>query len=138
MRLRRHPRRGALCGGPGRQRQHQRGREQSDEGASGHRGDLTTRTGALLPQIANRPRCRRRPPAPGGSGAAHAAGVPCVVLGGRVDDDADALYAAGANAVLGIGRGVKPMRTALRASAGDLRSAARAVCTLRDAYANFT
>jgi len=67
------------------------------------------------------------------AGAAYGAGVPCVVLGGRVDDDVDALYATGASAVLGVGRGAKPMRAALRASAGDLRSAARAVCTLRDA-----
>ncbi|MGI9188024.1 MAG: glycerate kinase family protein [Gaiellales bacterium] len=63
--------------------------------------------------------------------ASRAAGVPCVIFGGRVDDDVDALYAAGASAVLGIGRGARPIRQALRESAADLRAAARAVCTLR-------
>ncbi|MFM8612373.1 MAG: glycerate kinase [Actinomycetota bacterium] len=67
------------------------------------------------------------------AGAARAAGVPCVVLGGRVDDDVDALYAAGASAVLGIGRAARPLRSALRAAAGDLRAAARATCSLVDA-----
>lgn len=67
------------------------------------------------------------------AGAARSAGVPCVVLGGRVDDDVDALYAAGASAVLGIGRAARPLRAALRASAGDLRAAARAACSLVDA-----
>ncbi len=67
------------------------------------------------------------------AGAARDAAVPCVVLGGRVDADVEALYAAGASAVLGIGRGAKPLRAALRDSAGDLRAAARAVCALRDA-----
>ena len=67
------------------------------------------------------------------AGAARDAGVPCVVFGGRIDGDVEALYAAGASAVLGIGRGAKPLRMALRDSAGDLRAAARAVCALRDA-----
>ena len=65
--------------------------------------------------------------------AARAAGVPCAVLGGRVDDDVDALYAAGASAVLGIARGARPIREALRASGADLTAAARALCTLRSA-----
>lgn len=65
--------------------------------------------------------------------AAAAADVPCVVLGGRVDDDVDALYGAGASAVLGIGRGARPIREALRLSADDLSAAARAVCGLRSA-----
>jgi glycerate kinase len=65
--------------------------------------------------------------------ASREAGVPCVVLGGHVDDDAAALYAIGADAVLGIGRGAKPLRHALRATASDLRAAARAVCSLRAA-----
>jgi glycerate kinase len=63
--------------------------------------------------------------------AAHSAGLPCVIFGGRVDADAAALYEVGATAVLGIGRGVKPIREALRSSGDDLRAAARAVCTLR-------
>ena len=63
--------------------------------------------------------------------AAHSAGLPCVIFGGRVDDDAAALYEIGASAVLGISRGVKPIREALRSSGDDLRAAARAVCTLR-------
>ena len=63
--------------------------------------------------------------------ASRDAGIPCVIFGGRVDDDVDALYAAGATAVLGIGRGARPIREALRLSAEDLRAAARAVCTLR-------
>ncbi|MGI9116272.1 MAG: glycerate kinase family protein [Gaiellales bacterium] len=63
--------------------------------------------------------------------AARGAGKACVIFGGRVDDDVDALYAAGATAVLGIGRGARPIRTALRESGPDLRAAARAVCSLR-------
>ena len=63
--------------------------------------------------------------------AARDAGVPCVILGGRVDDDVDALYAAGASAVLGIARGARPIREALRQTGPDLTAAARAVCTLR-------
>jgi glycerate kinase len=63
--------------------------------------------------------------------ASRAAGVPCVIFGGRVDDDVDALYAAGASAILGIGRGARPIRQALRESGSDLTAAARAVCTLR-------
>ncbi len=65
--------------------------------------------------------------------ASKAAGLPCVVFGGRVDDGASALYDVGATAVLGIGRGVKPIRDALRSSGDDLRAAARAACTLRAA-----
>jgi len=65
--------------------------------------------------------------------ASRAADVPCVILGGRVDDDVDALYAAGASAVFGIARGAKPIRAALRASAADLRAAARGACGLIDA-----
>ncbi|MSO46823.1 MAG: glycerate kinase [Thermoleophilia bacterium] len=63
--------------------------------------------------------------------AARSAGVPCVIFGGRVDDDVEALYDAGASAVLGIGRGARPIRQALRESGADLRAASRAVCTLR-------
>ena len=63
--------------------------------------------------------------------AARDAGVPCVILGGRVDDDVDALYTAGASAVLGIARGARPIREALRQTGPDLTAAARAVCTLR-------
>lgn len=58
------------------------------------------------------------------------AGVPVVVLGGTVTDDADVLYDRGAAAVLAIGRGPRPLEQALPATAGDLRRAARAVCTL--------
>ncbi len=65
--------------------------------------------------------------------AAREAGVPCVILGGRVDDDVQALYDAGATAVLGIARGARPIREALRASAQDLRLAARGLCSLRSA-----
>lgn len=64
--------------------------------------------------------------------AARSADVPCVIFGGRVDDDVEALYAIGASAVLGIGRGARPIRQALRESEADLRAAARAVCTLRN------
>jgi len=63
--------------------------------------------------------------------ASRDANTPCVIFGGRVDDDVQALYEAGASAVLGIGRGARPIRQALRESAPDLRAAARAVCTLR-------
>jgi glycerate kinase len=63
--------------------------------------------------------------------ASRAANTPCVIFGGRVDNDVQALYEAGASAVLGIGRGARPIRDALRLSADDLRAAARAVCTLR-------
>lgn len=63
--------------------------------------------------------------------ACRAAQTPCVIFGGRVDDDVQALYDAGASAVLGISRGARPIREALRESAADLRAAARAVCTLR-------
>jgi hypothetical protein len=49
-----------------------------------------------------------------------------------VDDDVEALYAIGAAAVLGIGRGAPPIRQTLRESGADLRAAARAVCTLRN------
>ncbi len=62
--------------------------------------------------------------------ASRAAGKPCVIFGGRVDDDVDALYDAGATAVLGIGRGARPIREALRLSASDLTAAARAACSL--------
>lgn len=62
--------------------------------------------------------------------ASRAAGTPCVIFGGRVDDDVQALYDVGASAVLGIGRGARPIRQALRESAPDLRAAARAICTL--------
>ena len=63
--------------------------------------------------------------------ASRAANTPCVIFGGRVDNDVQALYDAGASAVLGISRGARPIREALRLSAEDLRAAARAVCTLR-------
>jgi len=63
--------------------------------------------------------------------ASRAASTPCVIFGGRVDTDVQALYDAGASAVLGISRGARPIREALRLSAEDLRAAARAVCTLR-------
>ncbi|MEI6689201.1 MAG: glycerate kinase [Thermoleophilia bacterium] len=63
--------------------------------------------------------------------ASRKAATPCVIFGGRVDDDVQALYDAGASAVLGIGRGARPIRQALRESGPDLRAAARAVCTLR-------
>jgi glycerate kinase len=56
-----------------------------------------------------------------------------VIFGGRVEEDVQALYTAGAAAVLGIGRGARPIRQALRESASDLTAAARAVCTLRAA-----
>lgn len=62
--------------------------------------------------------------------AARAAGLPCVIFGGRVDDDASTLYEVGATAVLGIGRGAKPIREALRSSAADLTAATRAACLL--------
>lgn len=62
--------------------------------------------------------------------ASRAAGTRCVILGGRVEDDVQALYDVGASAVLGIGRGARPIRQALRESGPDLRAAARAVCTL--------
>jgi glycerate kinase len=65
--------------------------------------------------------------------ASRAQGTPCVIFGGRVEDDVQALYTAGAAAVLGIGRGARPIRQALRESASDLTAAARAVCTLRAA-----
>jgi glycerate kinase len=63
--------------------------------------------------------------------ASRKAATPCVIFGGRVDDDVQALYEAGASAVLGIGRGARPIRQALRESGPDLRAAARAVCALR-------
>ena len=62
--------------------------------------------------------------------ASYAEGIPCVIFGGRVDDDIQALYELGATAVLGIGRGAKPIREALRSSGPDLRSAACAVCRI--------
>jgi glycerate kinase len=64
------------------------------------------------------------------AGAARAAGLPCVVFGGRVDADAHALYDVGATAVLGIARRAQGLRSALRSSGEDLRYAARAVCGL--------
>lgn len=63
--------------------------------------------------------------------AARSAGVPCVIFGGRVDDEVQALYDIGASAVLGISRGARPIRQALLESGNDLRAACRAVCTLR-------
>lgn len=65
--------------------------------------------------------------------AAHAAGTPCVVFGGRVDPDADALYAVGASAVLGIARRAQGLRAALRSTEDDLRQAARGACSLSSA-----
>jgi glycerate kinase len=67
--------------------------------------------------------------------AARAADRPCVVLGGRVTGDAEALYDVGASAVLGIGREARGLRAALRATPDDLRAAARAICGLYDAVA---
>lgn len=58
------------------------------------------------------------------------ADVPCVVLGGNVTDEADALYDHGAAAVLPIGRRPRRISDALDATADDLRRATRAVCTL--------
>jgi len=63
-------------------------------------------------------------------GACTKAEVPCVVLGGNVTDEADALYDHGAAAVLPIGRRPRRIPDALAATAGDLRHATRAVCTL--------
>lgn len=57
-------------------------------------------------------------------------GVPVVVLGGTVSDEADLLYDRGAAAVLAIGRGPRTLDQALPATAADLRRAARAVCVL--------
>ncbi len=65
--------------------------------------------------------------------ACREAGVPCVVLGGRVESAADALYGVGASAVLGIGRAPRSLRQALRATEHDLAAAARAVCGLAQA-----
>jgi glycerate 2-kinase len=62
--------------------------------------------------------------------AANGAGLPCVIFGGRVDEDASALYSVGATAILGIGRVAKPIREALRSSAADLTAATRAACRL--------
>lgn len=65
--------------------------------------------------------------------AAAAVDIPCVVFGGRVDADADALYGVGASAVLGIARRAQGLRAALQSTGDDLRQAARGVCTLGDA-----
>jgi glycerate kinase len=56
--------------------------------------------------------------------------VPCVVLGGSVTDDAEALYDQDAAAVLAIGRTPRRLPDALDATAEDLRRTTRAVCTL--------
>lgn len=63
-------------------------------------------------------------------GACVRADVPCVVLGGRVTDDADELYDHGAAAVLAIGRSPRGLPDALAATAADLTRATRAICTL--------
>lgn len=62
--------------------------------------------------------------------ACRRADVPCVVLGGSVTDEADALYDYGAAAVLAIGRRPRGLTDAIAATADDLRRATRAVCTL--------
>jgi glycerate kinase len=61
--------------------------------------------------------------------ASAAAGVPCFVVGGAVDDGADeALYALGAGAVVAAGRRPQSLDDALAGAAGDLRATARALC----------
>lgn len=60
--------------------------------------------------------------------ACRRAGVPCVVLGGAVTSDADALYDQGAAAVLSISRCAQSLPDALRGASADLEAAARAVC----------
>lgn len=56
------------------------------------------------------------------------AGVPCVLVGGAVTDDADELYAAGAAGVFAIGRGPCSLTDAVARTAADLRRSARAIC----------
>jgi glycerate 2-kinase len=58
------------------------------------------------------------------------AGVPCVVLGGSVATGAETLYEHGAAGIFAIGRRPRPLAEALAATAADLGSAVRAVCTL--------
>ena len=61
--------------------------------------------------------------------ASRRADVPCIILGGAVEDDRD-LYAAGAAAVLPIGRQPQPLDAALASAFTDLRQTARAVISL--------
>ena len=61
-------------------------------------------------------------------------GAVVLLLGGRRTNRWGpylAVLTVTASAVLGISRGARPIREALRESAADLRAAARAVCTLR-------
>jgi glycerate kinase len=62
--------------------------------------------------------------------ACSAAGVPCVVLGGTLTEDARRLYDRGATAVLSIGPGPRDLDAALRNAAADLTATAYAVCRI--------
>jgi glycerate kinase len=62
--------------------------------------------------------------------ACQSVGVPCAVLGGMIDPDADELYAQGAAGLFAIGRRPRPLADALSATADDLARTTRAVCSL--------
>ncbi|MEO3978532.1 glycerate kinase [Streptomyces sp. CAU 1734] len=66
--------------------------------------------------------------------AAERAGVPCALIGGTVTAEAEELYAHHAAGVFAAGRLPRPLAEALPATAGDLATTARAVCSLAAAF----